>query len=247
MGFISILTASLFLSIAAGASDDDCKPSQIHIAGGRDPTTEMTISWVTKSQCSPSRVKFGTNSKKLSSVAGSDDPPLQYNQYTRKLGNYTSPFIHHVTIQKLSSNQKYFYDIIDGSGGDKGSGDPYSFTTAPNAGSYPLKFGVVGDLGQTGDSKLTARHMETQGLRAILHAGDMAYADCYHPRWDSWFELVQPLAATTPWYVVVGNHEIEHNMESGELFLAYESRFKMPAVKPAVREKMSHYTSCSPR
>lgn len=35
-----------------------------------------------------------------------------------------------------------------------------------------------------------------------------------------------------PWMVGPGNHEIEYNNE-GSMFLAFEERYKMPAIKPA--------------
>ncbi|GLD93863.1 hypothetical protein PINS_up002468 [Pythium insidiosum] len=93
-----------------------------------------------------------------------------------------------------------------------------------------MTFGVVGDLGQTEYSEQTLRHLVNQAnLTAILHAGDLSYADSVQPRWDRWGKLVEPLAATCPWMVSAGNHEEERPCEHGaDRFLAYQARFRMP-------------------
>ncbi|CAN0575670.1 unnamed protein product, partial [Ectocarpus sp. 12 AP-2014] len=66
----------------------------------------------------------------------------------------------------------------------------------------------------------------------VLHAGDLSYADCDQPRWDSFMRMLDPVASRLPWMVAAGNHEIETNgaYSGAKPFLAYESRFRMPAV-----------------
>jgi hypothetical protein len=88
--------------------------------------------------------------------------------------------------------------------------------------------------------------MSEEKVDAILHAGDMSYSDCDHLRWDSWFDMVEYVASETPWYVVGGNHEIEHSDVSNEIFVAYEARFAMPKIKDAVMEPTTVTTECTP-
>lgn len=49
----------------------------------------------------------------------------------------------------------------------------------------------------------------------ILHVGDLSYADGNPHIWNSFFEGLQPFAASVPYMVAVGNHEVmpdaEHN------------------------------------
>jgi hypothetical protein len=100
--------------------------------------------------------------------------------------------------------------------------------------SYPpVKFALVGDLGQTIDSASTVYHMrrELPDLTAILHAGDLSYADCEHVRWDTWFDLIEPLSTGVPWHVCPGNHELEIECNTGRVYTSYRARFKMPSVK----------------
>lgn len=64
----------------------------------------------------------------------------------------------------------------------------------------------------------------------MLHcAGDLSYADNDQVRWDTWADLVQPLASTTPWMVSAGNHEQEWPCQQDvDSFVAYQKRFRMP-------------------
>lgn len=94
--------------------------------------------------------------------------------------------------------------LIDRCGDPEGGwSEVYTFNTAVVVGSTePQTFAVIGDLGQTQYSKLTLKHLINQpDLTAILHAGDLSYADGVQPRWDRWGQLVEPLAAACPWYV----------------------------------------------
>ncbi|GAB9470304.1 hypothetical protein Gpo141_00007554, partial [Globisporangium polare] len=94
----------------------------------------------------------------------------------------------------------------------------------------PVTIGVVGDLGQTMYSKQTLRHLASRtDMSAIIHAGDLSYADSNQARWDSWGSLVQPVASTMPWMVSAGNHEEEWPCDPKEdRFVAYQTRFRMP-------------------
>ena len=59
-------------------------------------------------------------------------------------------------------------------------------------------------------------------------------------------DSLQYLSAETPWYVVAGNHEIERSDVDGSIFVAYEARFDMPAVSPAVVAPYTEDVSCTP-
>uniref|UniRef100_K3WGB9 Purple acid phosphatase n=1 Tax=Globisporangium ultimum (strain ATCC 200006 / CBS 805.95 / DAOM BR144) TaxID=431595 RepID=K3WGB9_GLOUD len=212
-------------------------PSQIHIAladahrnGGLNPTNEMqrvgmTISWATAMKTKTSVVKFGQNPANLTREVRAEIPCEQY-----EFCEYTSPWFHHVTIDGdlLVSGTTFYYQCGDE---DAGWSDVHSFTTALPIGSQaPMTFGVIGDLGQTKFSEQTLRHLsDRSGLTAILHAGDLSYADSEQPRWDRWGRLVEPLSSRMPWMVAAGNHEEEHPCQADvDRFVAYQVRFRMP-------------------
>lgn len=152
-----------------------------------------------------------------------------------RLGSYTSPFLFNVTISGLDANTAYYYRVA-------GASATFRFATAPPVGwAGSLVFALVGDLGQTEDSAATVQHvLADKGLTAVVHAGDLSYADGDQPRWDSWGRLVQPVAAQTAWMVVEGNHEIEDSY--GTRFLAYQSRFRMPFRASGAGEGNLYYS-----
>lgn len=47
--------------------------------------------------------------------------------------------------------------------------------------------------------------------------------------------MLDPVASRLPWMVVAGNHEIEAGSTGGKPFVAYEHRFRMPAVQEPVQ------------
>ena len=71
----------------------------------------------------------------------------------------------------------------------------------------------------------------------VLHAGDMSYADCDESRWNTWSDIMQPLASSIPYMVAMGNHEIEpktsyihapvKNISDAQFAVPYRSRFAM--------------------
>ena len=77
------------------------------------------------------------------------------------------------------------------------------FVSPPKVGStQTLRFGIVGDVGQTEYSKETLGYLKTYvNLTAVLHAGDLSYADFDQARWDTWGNLIDPLASQIPWMV----------------------------------------------
>lgn len=47
--------------------------------------------------------------------------------------------------------------------------------------------------------------------------------------------ILEPAASRIPWMVSAGNHEIEDGSSEGVPFVAYESRFSMPSIAPAIQ------------
>ncbi len=93
-----------------------------------------------------------------------------------------------------------------------------SFSTAPH-GPARFTFTAFGDQGTSYDGVATTNLVLSQSPAFHLHAGDVSYAedggdglltDQYDPRaWDSYFSEIASTAASIPWMVSVGNHEME--------------------------------------
>ncbi|KAK8600473.1 hypothetical protein V6N13_059748 [Hibiscus sabdariffa] len=186
-------------------------PQQVHISvAGPD---KMRISWITQSSA-PAVVDYGTSPKAYtSSVTGTS------SSYRYLL--YKSGQIHDVVIGPLNPNTVYYYRCSSDSTRE------FSFKTAPA--QLPIKFAVVGDLGQTEWTSSTLQHVGRSNYDMLLLPGDLAYADMVQNLWDSFGRLVEPLASQRPWMVTQGNHEIEKIPVIHDTpFMAYNSRWRMP-------------------
>lgn len=184
---------------------------------------QMAVSWATN--CSAeSTVQYGPSIALGAAVNGNQ------SQYTFMDGLYVSPYLHHTPLAGLPPSTLIFYRV---GGATSGWSPVMNFTTHPGVGpAIPLRLAVLGDLGQTNNSVDTLAHMQESPLYpfdAVLHAGDLSYADSVEPLWDSWQLMVQGVASAVPYMTVVGNHEIEVDINLAT-FEAYRARFMMPAV-----------------
>ncbi|CAN1134134.1 Probable purple acid phosphatase 20 [Linum perenne] len=173
----------------------------------------MRISWITESE-TPATVDYGTSSGSyVSSATGST------NSYTYDV--YKSGQIHNVDIGPLKPNTVYYYRC-----GEK-SDRELSFKTAPA--SFPIKFAVVGDFGQTEHTESILQHISQSNYDMLLLPDDLSYADTWQPRWDSFGRIVEPVASQRPWMVTQGNHEVEEiPVVHMTTFTAYNARWRMP-------------------
>ncbi|GIM13200.1 hypothetical protein Vretimale_16381 [Volvox reticuliferus] len=139
--------------------------------------------------------------------------------------SYLSPYIHHVILANLTPSTTYTYQVSARDGNLAGN---YSFTTLPLPADgapspYPLRIGIMGDVGQTRNSSVTRDHMLSNNPQVVIHVGDSSYADNYHAsspdlnkpggtnqqRWDSFNVLWEPLFSRAPVLNIPGNHEVE--------------------------------------
>ncbi|KAG7961371.1 hypothetical protein I3843_09G012000 [Carya illinoinensis] len=190
---------------------DAVSPQQVHLSvAGED---KMRISWITEAP-TPATVQYGTSPGKYEFSA--DGTTSSYSYLT-----YDSGEIHDTVIGPLKPNSLYYYRCgVD-------STREFSFKTPPT--QFPVKFAVVGDLGQTGWTQSTLRHIAESNYDMLLLPGDLSYADLNQPLWDSFGRLVEPLASQRPWMVTQGNHEIEKiPLIHSEPFTAYNARWRMP-------------------
>eukprot|EP00814_Leptocylindrus_danicus_P017374 CAMPEP_0116047466 /NCGR_PEP_ID=MMETSP0321-20121206/28914_1 /TAXON_ID=163516 /ORGANISM="Leptocylindrus danicus var. danicus, Strain B650" /LENGTH=370 /DNA_ID=CAMNT_0003529363 /DNA_START=11 /DNA_END=1121 /DNA_ORIENTATION=+ len=117
-----------------------------------------------------------------------------------------------------------------------------SFRTAPSPKKIPelqvaddiLRFVVVGDLGTSSSAKRTMELALQEKVDLIVCAGDLAYAKD-GTGWDRFFETFRTILSSTPFMPVPGNHDVERDATTFELFSNYESRFAMPQTRPAIK------------
>ncbi|KAL7561601.1 hypothetical protein ACA910_004190 [Epithemia clementina (nom. ined.)] len=56
----------------------------------------------------------------------------------------------------------------------------------------------------------------------------MSYADSDSSRWPSWFAIMDPLLRSILLHVAAGNHEVECNTKTLDVFVPYEHYFRVP-------------------
>ncbi|KAL5060231.1 hypothetical protein RYX36_031835 [Vicia faba] len=173
----------------------------------------MRISWITESP-TPTKVEYNEFlSKNTVSATG--------NTSSYRDGFYKSGEIHNVVIGPLKPNTVYHYRL------GESTNTTYNFKTTPDR--FPIKFAIVGDLGQTEWTVSTLNHIANSSYEMLLLPGDLSYADFIQNLWDSFGRLVAPLASQRPWMVTQGNHEIERiPIVHKTPFTAYNARWKMP-------------------
>lgn len=203
-------------------------PQQVHITQGDHVGKGVIVSWVTPDEPGSSVVLYWSkNSGHKKKAKG------KVNRY--EFYNYTSGYIHHCTLNDLTYNTKYYYEVGIGHTVRR-----FWFFTPPEVGpDVPYTFGLIGDLGQSFDSNVTLTHYEhnPQKGQTVLFVGDLSYADNYpnhdNVRWDTWGRFVERSVAYQPWIWTAGNHEIDFAPELGENkpFKPYTKRYHVPYRK----------------
>jgi hypothetical protein len=209
------LLAALVCAAAGGSS-----PEQIRLALTGKPD-EVVVGWATVDDTKSTVVQYtcpGCASQQTLGTAS--------RYWLPWIPIYRSPQIHFVRLSGLKSNTTYSYRVGDGVTWS----DTHTFTTiADDIGTpnNPLRVLSIGDQGATPDSKMVLDAMiaadKKLNFHALVHAGDISYANGRQEIWDVWGRMVQPLSDHVPWMVSVGNHEL---LDLLEPFL---KRFAMPA------------------
>ncbi|KAG2381383.1 hypothetical protein C9374_006372 [Naegleria lovaniensis] len=99
-----------------------------------------------------------------------------------------------------------------------------SSTTIPPSIEPSFQFLVYGDMDIYGDGQKTIQsilqhHMDS--TQFIIHVGDIPYVwnSEHEYKWDTWFDMIEPITKKIPYVVCNGNHENASN------FTSYKSRF----------------------
>jgi hypothetical protein len=246
---------------AAAASTADpgsgTVPEQIHLTWGADPSSEMTVSWMSLApQVKPQVVVRFPEGFSLTFQA----VPASY---TDGLSGETV-YAYHVPLRGLSPNTGYTYVVRDAA--TPAVTFTSTFTTAAR-GRFPFAFTSFGDLatpgaGATyvladGSTVKSATYSESQWnaynavgevetLAPLFHLlnGDLSYADketitssggtttaagaqVAPEVWRDFGLNVQRSAANRPWMPCIGNHEAE--LDNGpQGYAAFNTRYRVP-------------------
>lgn len=154
-------------------------------------------------------------------------------------------YFHHAKLVGLSPATSYPYRI--GHAGQLVSPEA-TLSTAP-IGPARFRFTAFGDQGTDSGGNVppasqppnqaTANTELASSFDPAFHVivGDFAYANGDQSIWDTWFSMVEPMASSRPWMPLIGNHEIESQLDFtgtgdswGDLgYDPYLTRFALPS------------------
>ncbi|KAK3579398.1 hypothetical protein CHS0354_029706 [Potamilus streckersoni] len=196
---------------------DLLRPEQIHISFGKK-ANDIVIVWATKAN-DISIVEYHTeNKQKTTQERGETIRLLKDNEDGAQ-------YLHRVEIRDLNPGIKYFYNVRGEN--DDTLSDQYSFTMPAVQAGITQTFMVYGDMGTlTKNVKFLVQETLNEKYQAVFHIGDIAY-DLNRARGqigDKFLNLIQNMAARTPYMTCPGDHERFSN------FVHYRYRFSMPTL-----------------
>jgi Purple acid Phosphatase, N-terminal domain len=219
----------LFITTASFVCGDTLEPISVYLTLEGNPSTSMTIRWVTNK--------------------GEDDDQVEYRQggypHWEKVEGTHIPMpdghpyiIHRAQLSGLKPSTDYFFQLNN-------NGPEYKFRTLPNKLHEPIRFVVGGDILHDdpkyfAETNITAA--ATDPMFAVL-GGDIAYSapkvSLYKEdvtRWIDWLKTWKKTMITDdgrliPMIIAIGNHEVIGRYDQPpERAIFFYSLFKWPSL-----------------
>lgn len=208
----------------------DAPVSQVHLTFGADASRDAVISFMTPA---PVRDPFAE-------LLGD-----RWSARTMQYAGYPGHF-HHVKVKGLSPGTSYVYRLGHS---DKVRSPKLVHRSGPK-GRSRFSFTAFGDQGTDGPAatvppvsqppvQASANVELANSFKPALHliVGDLAYANGDQSVWDTWFDMIEPMARSVPWMPCIGNHEIESQLDvtgTGDSwgrwgYDPYRTRFQLPS------------------
>ncbi|CAK9192348.1 unnamed protein product [Sphagnum jensenii] len=258
-----VLETSNALSFANPSS-----PLYGHLSSLDSTGTSMRLTWVS-GDGNPQELYYngGSSTSTVSTFNQS-----QVESPAADFGWHDPGYIHTASMTGLvpSTSYSYYYgSSVAGLTANK------TFTTPPAAGGSSLRVVMYGDMGKAERDNSDEHYVQPGALGVIdavserlstdkdvdmvIHIGDISYATGFLVEWDSFLEMITPVASAVSYMTAIGNHErdfpgsgsVYKTYDSGgECGVAYESYFQMPtpaADKPwySIESGPVHFTVMS--
>ncbi|MER5972632.1 metallophosphoesterase family protein [Streptomyces sp. NPDC002055] len=191
-----------------------------HLAFGADPKTQMRISWQVPFAVKRPYLRVGLKPWELSRKIEAEVRDLHTPSLSKDLPAVDQYYLH-AALDGLRPGTTYYYGVgHDGFDPTEASrlSTIGTFRTAP-AEPEKFVFTAFGDQGVSYDALANDQLILGQNPSFHLHAGDICYADSsghgkesdtYDARvWDQFLAQTESVAASVPWMVTTGNHDME--------------------------------------
>ncbi|NGY06422.1 metallophosphoesterase family protein [Solimonas terrae] len=192
-------------------------PRGLHVSFTGDPQTTRTLSWFTDGSVDPGGViEYGpvTPDMDARAIATAAFPSRAEGTATATYG--VDALTHRATAADLPADLPLRYRV--------GSAQGWSAVQLlPAAAGENFRFCHFGDHAQNDASRAVRDGVISRAPDFTIIAGDLAYANGEQSLWDSYFDMLQPLAARIPIMTAPGNHEAKDGGGQG-----YSSRVAQP-------------------
>ena len=248
----------LLLSGTAYADGAKVVPAGRHLAFGRNPRTDIRVAWQTPTRVRNPFLRVAEHHDRRGYQWGHRIPAetrALHSEVAGVIAPYDQYYLH-AEVNRLTPGRTYTYavghDGFDPANGDGGAAALSTFTTAPARG-FPAEaftFTAFGDQGVSTTALAQDGAVAKQHPKFHLLAGDIAYADpsgaglppgpvadgshdLFDPKvWDAYYNQIEGVAASVPWMVTTGNHDMEA-LYSPDGYGGQTSRWDFPGSGPA--------------
>ncbi len=214
-----VLFAPAASAEATASADDPNAPFALYLSWQQDPTTTMTVQWITDPGHRLPEIEYWEIDEQRRSESVSTVSMV-----------FTDRTLHTAELTGLSPATEYRFRLF-GSGLGESTRD-YSFRTMPADAEQPLRIAVGGDIRHRAEwMERTARQAMRFDPDFMIWGGDFAYADGKREnlqRWDEFFSVMMDTLITeegrvVPVVMAIGNHEVEghYYWENGRTREAY--------------------------
>ncbi|GAA1142884.1 metallophosphoesterase [Streptomyces javensis] len=223
-----------------------------HLAFGADPRTQMRISWQVPFAVRKPYVRIGTSPLELTRKVEAEVRHLHTPSLSDRLPA-VDQFYLHAAVDGLRPGATYYYGVGHA---DRDPAEPRHFASVGTFRTAPDRpgtfvFTAFGDQGVSYDALANDQLILGQNPSFHLHAGDLCYADTtghgkktdlYDARvWDSFLAQTDSVAASVPWMVTTGNHDMEA-WYSPDGYGGQLARWSLPGNGPDPRKAPGVYT-----
>ncbi|NKF23360.1 purple acid phosphatase family protein [Solimonas marina] len=202
---------------AATPTATAASPRGLHVSWTDDPFTTRTVTWFTDGSDDPGTViEYGPVEDGMSDCEIAQTAMPNRVEGSTKAVYDVDALTHSATISGLDEGKAVRYRV----GSDAGWSDVRVLQPQPRD---TFRFAHFGDHATSDASRAVLAGVQARAPDFVVIAGDLSYANGEQPVWDTYFDMLDPVASRLPVMTCPGNHENKDGDGDG-----YRSRVSQP-------------------